>query len=291
MPHSPHNPSQQEFRSPSNDQIRSLESAPAMLANRVGPLGMQQPHNPVHGVNSISESDVAHMQHMQSVDQRRQTEPKYSPAMMRGSPYNEYPPQNPPGRARMSSPSANPERPKMLASNLPTSVLRQLSAKSSDSPGRSTSPNVSKQVSSYSPTPQRSMQAGPYPQHSDPSPYGGYNSMHMYQRGPPVAGGYPGSPMEIAGQNMSMEQLMQMRNSLHNSNAQQPSQRGAVPPMAMMGNMPPFPPYMMNNPPGSMQGPPPGFPADVRPPPNEHFMGMLPGANMSNRELLHFFLS
>jgi hypothetical protein len=89
----------------------------------------------------------------------------------------------------------------------------------------------------------------------------------------------------MAGQNMTMEQLMQMRNSLHSGNVQQQSQRGAVPPMAMMGNMPPFPPYMMGNPPpGTMQGPPPGFPSDMRPPPKEHFMGMLPGASMSNRK-------
>jgi hypothetical protein len=38
-----------------------------------------------------------------------------------------------------------------------------------------------------------------------------------------------------------------------------------------------------------MQGPPPGphgYPADMRPPPKEHFMGMLPGANMPNGKAL-----
>lgn len=263
------------------------------MGSRVGLMGMQQAHNPVIGTNNISnESEIAlRQQQMHSMDptgmqQRRQTEQaNHSPVMMRGSPYNEFGPQNSPGRVRVNSLNANPERPKMIASNLPTSVLRQLSAKSSDSPGRSTSPNVNKQLPSYSPTQPRSMQASQYPQHSDPALYGGYNSLPMYQRGPPVGGGYPGSPMEMAGQNMTMEQLMQMRNSLHSGNVQQQSQRGAVPPMAMMGNMPPFPPYMMGNPPpGTMQGPPPGFPSEMRPPPKEHFMGMLPGASMSNRK-------
>jgi hypothetical protein len=139
------------------------------MGNRVGLMGMQQAHNPVIGTNNISkESEIALLQQqMHSMDptglqQRRQTEqPNHSPVMMRGSPYNEFGPQNSPGRARVNSLNANPERPKMIASNLPTSVLRQLSAKSSDSPGRSTSPNVNKQLPSYSPTQPRSMQASP----------------------------------------------------------------------------------------------------------------------------------
>ncbi|KAI8577265.1 hypothetical protein K450DRAFT_253015 [Umbelopsis ramanniana AG] len=271
-------PSQHDPRSSRNDQLRGMEPSGPTMNHRGGQMPMQQ------------QIDPSILQQRRSADQQQQ---QHSPVLMRGASYNEYPSHNSPGRARGNSPSAYSERPKMVASNLPTSVLRQLSAKSSDSPGKSGSPVANKQPTNFSPAHPRSLQASQYPQQpSDPALYGGgYNPMPMYQRGPPpVTGGYPGSPMEMAsGQNMNLEQLMQMRNNLHGGNIQSPpAQRGAVPPMPMMGNMPPFPPYMMGNPPpGSMQGPPPpGFPSEMRPPPKEHFIGMLPGANMSNRQYL-----
>ncbi|KAH8547599.1 hypothetical protein BGW37DRAFT_510111 [Umbelopsis sp. PMI_123] len=299
-----YSPSQQEMRSPQNGQVRGMEPSAPMMSGRGGQPPLQQAplsHNHVLATNDMgSETDVVRMQQMQQVDpstllQRRsadQQQQQQSPVLMRGSSYNEYPSQNSPGRARGNNPSAYPERPKMVASNLPTSVLRQLSTKSSDSPGKSGSPIASKQPATFTPVQPR--QPSQYPQPSDPAVYGGgFNPMPMYQRvPPPVSGGYPGSPMEMGGgQNMNLDQLMQMRNNLHGGNIQSPpSQRGAVPPMPMMGNMPPFPPYMMGNPPpGSMQGPPPpGFPSDMRPPPKEHFMGMLPGANMSNSKFILF---
>ncbi|KAI9288267.1 hypothetical protein BC943DRAFT_187723 [Umbelopsis sp. AD052] len=294
-------PSQHEHRPSQNDQLRGMEPPVPTMNHRGGQMPMQQAprsHNHVL-VNNEMDADVGRMQSMQQIDpsilqQRRAADQQqHSPVLMRSQSYNDYPSHNSPGRARGNSPSAYSERPKMVASNLPTSVLRQLSAKSSDSPGKSGSPVANKQPTNFSPAHPRSLQASQYPQQpSDPALYGGgYNPMPMYQRGPPpVTGGYPGSPMEMAGgQNMNLEQLMQMRNNLHGGNIQSPpAQRGAVPPMPMMGNMPPFPPYMMGNPPpGSMQGPPPpGFPTDMRPPPKEHFIGMLPGANMSNRQYL-----
>ncbi|CAO3669034.1 unnamed protein product [Umbelopsis ramanniana] len=297
-------PSQHELRSSQNDQLRGVEPSAPVVNARGGQMPMHQAplsHNHIMATNEMGmEADIARMQSMQQVDpsilqQRRsadQQQQQHSPVLMRSASYNEYPSQNSPGRVRGNSPSAYSERPKMVASNLPTSVLRQLSAKSSDSPGKSGSPVANKQPTNFSPAHPRSLQASQYPQPSDPALYGGgYNPMPMYQRGPPpVSGGYPGSPMEMSGgQNMTLEQLMQMRNNLHGGNIQSPpTQRGAVPPMPMMGNMPPpFPPYMMGNPPpGSMQGPPPGFPSEMRPPPKEHFIGMLPGANMSNRQYL-----
>ena len=259
-----------------------------MMGNRPGLIGVQQPSTPIKSgpIHIGNESaEAVHMQQMQAADlngfqPRRPNEPSQSP-VMRGSGYGDYP-QNSPGRQRVNSQNSHSDRSKMMPSNLPTSVLRQLSAKSSDSPGRTTSPIVNKQIASYSTTQQRIMPASQYPQHPDPAIYG-YNSLPMYQRGPlppSVGAGYPGSPMEMAGHNMTVEQMMQMRNNLQSSNTQSP--RGAMPPMPMMGNMPPYPPYMMGNSPGSMPTPL-GYPSDMRPPPpKEHFMGMLPGANMPN---------
>ncbi|KAM3583930.1 hypothetical protein VKS41_003895 [Umbelopsis sp. WA50703] len=285
-----------ESRSTPDDQLRKLESVKPMMGNSLGMPGAQQASVSMNA-NSIpmnhERQDILHMQQrMQATEpsahqQRRPNEAVHSPVLSRPG-YVELASQNSPGRQRVNSQNSPSQRPKMVASNLPTSVLRQLSAKSSESPGKSPSPNVHKQQASYSPTQARNMPAGQYPQHPEQPGYG-YNAMPMYQQArppPPVAGGYPGSFMEMGGPNMTVEQMMQLRNGLQGTNAPpQPSPRGNMPPMPMMGNMPPYPPYMMGNSPGAMQGPPPGphgYPADMRPPPKEHFMGMLPGANMPN---------
>lgn len=290
---SPQGASHIENRNPSDEQLRRMGNVQPMMGNSLGMQTTQQPSIPMNA-NSIpmghDRPDVMHMQQrMQATDssphqQRRQHEAGYSPNM-RGPAYVDLA-HNSPGRQRVNSQNSPSQRPRMVASNLPTSVLRQLSAKSSESPGKSPSPNVNKQQASYSPSQARNMPAGQYPQHPDQPGYG-YNSVPMYQqaRPPPVAGGFPGSFMEMGGPNMTVEQMMQMRNGIQGSSAPpQPSSRGNMPPMPVMGNMPPYP-YMMGNSPGAMQGPPPGphgYPADMRPPPKEHYMGILPGANMPN---------